>query len=139
MNDLNILIANQENPILKLFLGPLIVQPSSWRLNKCLRTQQISHSYLQVTLSQRFKKFKKIRLRSISWRWALFTAWASGFEFHLIFHSIEFLKLVKCWIWRILMVGIGAFLVLIRTRLNIGPYSPIKPTKVGFFSLWLTT
>ena len=37
------------------------------------------------------------------------------------------------------MVGIGAFLVLITTRLNIGPYSPIKPTKVGFISLGLTT
>jgi len=30
------------------------------------------------------------------------------------------------------MVGIGAFRVLIRTRLNINPYSPLKPTKVGF-------
>ena len=30
------------------------------------------------------------------------------------------------------MVGIGAFWVLMRTRLNIEPYSPLKPTKVGF-------
>jgi len=30
------------------------------------------------------------------------------------------------------MVGIGAFWVLIRTRLNIQPYSPLKPTKIGF-------
>ena len=30
------------------------------------------------------------------------------------------------------MVGIGAFQVLIRTRLNIEPYSLLKPTKVGF-------
>ena len=30
------------------------------------------------------------------------------------------------------MVGIGAFPVFIRTRLNIEPYSPLKPTKVGF-------
>ena len=30
------------------------------------------------------------------------------------------------------MVGIGAFRVLIRTRLNIEPYSPLKLTKVGF-------
>ena len=30
------------------------------------------------------------------------------------------------------MVGIGAFTVFIRTRLNIEPYSPLKPTKVGF-------
>ena len=30
------------------------------------------------------------------------------------------------------MVGIGAFRVLMRTRLNIEPYSPLKPTKVGF-------
>ena len=30
------------------------------------------------------------------------------------------------------MVSIGAFRVFIRTRLNIEPYSPLKPTKVGF-------
>ena len=30
------------------------------------------------------------------------------------------------------MVGIGAFPVFLRTRLNIEPYSPLKPTKVGF-------
>ena len=30
------------------------------------------------------------------------------------------------------MLGIGAFRVLMRTRLNIEPYSPLKPTKVGF-------
>ena len=30
------------------------------------------------------------------------------------------------------MIGIGAFRVLMRTRLNIEPYSPLKPTKVGF-------
>ena len=30
------------------------------------------------------------------------------------------------------MVGIGAFRVFMRTRLNIEPYSPPKPTKVGF-------
>ena len=30
------------------------------------------------------------------------------------------------------MVGIGAFRVFLRTRLNIRPYSPLKPTKVGF-------
>ena len=30
------------------------------------------------------------------------------------------------------MVGIGAFRVFIRIRLNIEPYSPLKPTKVGF-------
>ena len=29
------------------------------------------------------------------------------------------------------MVGIGAFRVLMRIRLNIEPYSPLKPTKVG--------
>ena len=29
-------------------------------------------------------------------------------------------------------VGIGAFWVFMRTRLNIEPYSPLKPTKVGF-------
>ena len=30
------------------------------------------------------------------------------------------------------MVGIGEFRVFIRKRLNIEPYSPLKPTKVGF-------
>ena len=30
------------------------------------------------------------------------------------------------------MVGIGAFRVLMRIKLNIEPYSPPKPTKVGF-------
>ena len=30
------------------------------------------------------------------------------------------------------MVVIGAFWVLMRTRLNIEPYSKLKPTKVGF-------
>ena len=33
------------------------------------------------------------------------------------------------------MVGIGAFRVFMRTRLNIEPYSPLKPTKVGFISI----
>ena len=30
------------------------------------------------------------------------------------------------------MVGIGAFRDLMRIRLNIEPYSPLEPTKVGF-------
>ena len=30
------------------------------------------------------------------------------------------------------MVGIGAFPVFMRTRRNNEPYSPLKPTKVGF-------
>jgi len=30
------------------------------------------------------------------------------------------------------MVGIGALRVFIRTKLNIEPYSQLKPTKVGF-------
>ena len=30
------------------------------------------------------------------------------------------------------MVEIVAFLVFMRTRLNMQPYSPLKPTKVGF-------
>ena len=34
------------------------------------------------------------------------------------------------------MVGIGAFRVFMRTRLNIEPYSPLKPTKVGFIFIW---
>ena len=30
------------------------------------------------------------------------------------------------------MIGIGAFRAFMRTRLNIEPYSPLKPIKVGF-------
>ena len=30
------------------------------------------------------------------------------------------------------MVGIGAFSVFMRTIISIEPYSPLKPTKVGF-------
>ena len=30
------------------------------------------------------------------------------------------------------MVGIGAFRFFMRTRLNIEPYSPLNPIKVGF-------
>ena len=30
------------------------------------------------------------------------------------------------------MVGIGAFWVFTRIRLNFKPYSPLKPTEVGF-------
>ena len=30
------------------------------------------------------------------------------------------------------MVGIGAYRAFMRTRFNIEPYSPLKPTKVGF-------
>ena len=33
------------------------------------------------------------------------------------------------------MVGIGAFPVFLRTRLNIEPYSPLKPSKVGFICI----
>ena len=33
------------------------------------------------------------------------------------------------------MAGIDAFRVFMRTRLNIEPYSPRKPTKVGFLSI----
>ena len=37
------------------------------------------------------------------------------------------------------MVGIGAFRVLMRTRLNSEPYSPLKPTKVGFIFIGLNS
>ena len=37
------------------------------------------------------------------------------------------------------MVGIGAFQVLMRTRLNNGPYSPLKPTKVGFIFIGINS
>ena len=30
------------------------------------------------------------------------------------------------------MVGIGTFRVFLKLRLNIEPYSPLKPSKVGF-------
>jgi len=37
------------------------------------------------------------------------------------------------------MVGIGAFLVFKRTRRNIEPYSPLKPTKDGFIFMGLNS
>ena len=37
------------------------------------------------------------------------------------------------------MVGIGAFRVFMRTRLNSEPYSPLKPTKVGFIFIGLNS
>ena len=45
-----------------------------------------------------------------SCRWVLSTTWAFGFKLHLIFHRVELKK----------------------NTLNIEPYSPPKPTKVGF-------
>ena len=30
------------------------------------------------------------------------------------------------------MVGNGAFWIFMKTRLNIRPHSPLKPTKIGF-------
>ena len=37
------------------------------------------------------------------------------------------------------MVGISTFRVFMRTRLNIEPYSPLKPTKVGFIFIGLNS
>jgi len=37
------------------------------------------------------------------------------------------------------MVGIGTFLVYMRTRLSIEPYSSLKPTKVGFIFIGLNS
>ena len=37
------------------------------------------------------------------------------------------------------MTQIGAFRVLMRTRVNIEPYSPLKPTKVGFIFMGLNS
>ena len=37
------------------------------------------------------------------------------------------------------MVGIDTFPVLMRTILNIKPYSPLKPTKVGFIFIGLNS
>ena len=37
------------------------------------------------------------------------------------------------------MVGIGASRVFMRTRLNIEPYSLLKPTKVGFIFIGLNS
>ena len=68
----------------------------------------------------------------LSCRWALFAASAFGFKMHLIFHRAEFKKPIKYSIWRIFIVGICAIRVLMRTRLNVKPNSPLKPTKVGF-------
>ena len=34
------------------------------------------------------------------------------------------------------MERIGAFRGFMRARLNIEPYSPLKPTKVGFILIW---
>ena len=67
-----------------------------------------------------------------SGRWALFTACAFKFKLHRIFHGVEFKNPIWYSIWWIFVVGIGAFRVFNRTRLNIEPYSPLKPTKVGF-------
>ena len=58
-----------------------------------------------------------------------------GFKLHLISQCIEFLKLLNKadfngWSRRIL--------AFIRTRLTITPYSPLKPTKVGFVLLGLS-
>ena len=50
----------------------------------------------------------------LSCRWAFFTAWVFGFKCRLIIHSVEFIKLVYWCIWRIFMVGTGAFRVLMR-------------------------
>ena len=65
----------------------------------------------------------------LSCPWALFTAWAFGFKQHLI---LSYFKNRFNILFGIFIVGIGAFRVLMRTRLNIEPYSPLKPTKVGF-------
>ena len=37
------------------------------------------------------------------------------------------------------MVGIAAFRVFMTTILNIEPYSPLKPTKVGFIFIGLNS
>ena len=64
----------------------------------------------------------------LSCRWALFTARAFGFKPpHLIFHRVELKKRFD-----IIFSGFDAFCVFMRTILNIEPYSPLKPTKVGF-------
>ena len=67
----------------------------------------------------------------LSCRWPLFATWAFGFKLHLIFNRVGFKKPVEYYIWQILMVGIGAFRVLMRIRLNIETYSLLKPAKVG--------
>ena len=67
----------------------------------------------------------------LSCRWALFPAWAFGFKLHLIFHRVEFKKLVSYFVdfhgrnWRI-----PGFM---RTRLNTEPCFPLKPTRAGNF------
>ena len=80
------------------------------------------HTYLPfspifVFSEPRFQTFRKIWLDSVYA--ALFTAWAFGLKLHLILHRGEFIRPVYYCKWRIFMVGIGAFRVLMRTALSL--------------------
>ena len=101
-------------------------------IKQCVR-KNINPDFHCIFRARDLKNMRKYS-SGLSCRWALFTTWALGFKLHLIFHRVE-LKKKPVWysIWRILMVGIGAIRGFLRTRLNIEPYSPLKPTKVVFF------
>ena len=118
---------------IRLFPPPNISQPARNRGNS-IKIMIIFHlsgwfSRSSSSLSDPFSTSKP----KISCRWALFTTWdfkiqaASYFPMswikkknRLIFYLAKF----YVWNWRIL--------VFMRTRFNIDPYSPLKPTKVGF-------
>ena len=61
----------------------------------------------------------------LSCRWALFTAWAFKIQAASYFP--------QSWVQKnSLIFYLAKFLVFMRTRFNIDPYSPLKPTKVSF-------
>ena len=78
--------------------------------------------------SPRFKKFGKIWLSS---KLSLGLIYDLSFRIPAAFYFPQS-WVQKTGLWRIFMVGIGAFRVFMRTKHNIEPYSPVKPTKVGF-------
>jgi len=85
----------------------------------------------QFYQSSRFKNSGKYG-SGLSCRLTLFTAWAFGFKLHLIFHRVE-------WKKNSLILYLADFHgrnwripSCMRTRRNIEPYSPLKPTKLSF-------
>ena len=71
----------------------------------------------------------------LSCHWALFTTWAFGFELHLIFHRIELKETGLIFYLADFHGRNWRFRAFMRTRLNIEPYSLLKPSKaskVGF-------
>ena len=98
-----------------------------------VRVDTGAHNYWRYNYqSLRFKRFRKIRFRS-KLLLGLIYGLAFGFQLHLIFQRIEFIRPIKYWIWRIFKVRIGAFGGLKRTKLNIENYSPRTKTNRGWF------